>query len=135
MVACTVRDEDGSKVFNGQRDVRLTAAAAMNTTFAIGEVITAFKALHNNISGGLDGVPAEAFKYARHEVDNKTEFVMEPHLLKPIEHIRVTGDYPRQFEISQLAPIHKKGDVITTAGQLLAIWAERHTGDNVGVAQ
>ena len=91
--------------------MRLANVDAMNTPFAIGEVITALKALHNNKSGGVDGVPAEAFKYARREVENKTEFVLAPHLLKLMEHIRATGDYPRQFEISSITPIHKKGDV------------------------
>ena len=46
------------------------------------------------------------------EVDGKFQNMLVPHLLTVLEHIRCTGEYPQQFEVSCLTPIHKKGDVM-----------------------
>ncbi|GFR49039.1 hypothetical protein Agub_g11063, partial [Astrephomene gubernaculifera] len=96
----------------GDRVARVTAAAALNVPFTLAEVIAALKSLRNNKSGGLDRVPAECFKCATREVEGRRMFVLAPYLLKLLEHIRSTGDYPVQFEVSALTPIHKKGDVM-----------------------
>jgi exonuclease III len=104
-------DGRGWATNGGERAARVVAAAALNLPFTLDEVKRAIRSLRNNKSGGLDKVPAECYKYATREVDNKEVNVLAPHLLTLFEHIRVTGDYPKQFCVSSLTPIHKKGDV------------------------
>ena len=113
-----VRGEDGRGWERGTagRDARVVAAAALNTPFALEEVVNAVRSLRNNRSGGLDRVPAECLKYASKPItigERVCEVnVLAPHLLVLLEHIRSTGDFPRQFCESSLTPIHKKGDVL-----------------------
>jgi hypothetical protein len=97
---------------NLARNQRVAAAAALSTPFTLAEVIAALKLLGNNKSPGLERAPAECYKYATRKAEDKEELVLAPYLLCLMEHIRSTGDYPKQFEVSALTPIHKKGDVM-----------------------
>ena len=104
--------ETGDLTEADARRTRVVAAAALNIPFTLSEVETAIQCLKNHKSGGLDRVPAECYKYATREIeDGKTFNVLAPFLLALFEHIRVSGDYPRQFCETSLTPIHKKGDV------------------------
>ena len=95
------------------RHARVVAAASLNVPFELHEVEAALRCLKNNKSGGLDRVPAECFKYATREIEDGKEFnVLAPFLLTLFEHIRISGDYPKQFCETSLTPIHKKGDVL-----------------------
>ena len=96
----------------GDRVERVAAATALNTPFTLEEVTKAIRALGNNKSVGFEKVPAECYKYAKREVDGRYVNVLAPHILTLLEHIRSTGDYPEQFEVSCLTPIHKKGDTL-----------------------
>ena len=68
--------------------------------------------LGNHKSPGLERAPAECYKYATRKIENREELVLAPYLLSLMEHIRSTGDYPKQFEVSFVTPLHKKGDVL-----------------------
>lgn len=94
---------------------RRDSAEVLNTPFTLGEVIAALKALRNNKSGGLDRTPIEAYKYATRQTADAqgrpcTLFVLAPHLLTLLEHVRSTGDVPEQWCVSTLTPVFKKGD-------------------------
>ncbi|GLC35023.1 hypothetical protein PLESTM_000270700 [Pleodorina starrii] len=92
------------------RNQRVVAAASLSAPFTLAEVIAALKSLRNHKSPGLELAPAECYKYATRSIENKEEFVLAPYLLRLLEHIRSTGDYPKQFEVSVITPLHKKGD-------------------------
>ncbi|GLC33248.1 hypothetical protein PLESTB_001753600 [Pleodorina starrii] len=94
------------------RNQRVVAAASLNAPFSLAEVIAALKSLANHKSPGLERAPAECYKYATRKVEDKEELVLAPYLLRLLEHIRSTGDYPKQFEVSIVTPLHKKGDAL-----------------------
>ncbi len=84
----------------------------LNAPFTEKEMAVALRCLRNHKSGGLESVPAECYKYAtREDAEGRASNVLIPHLLRLMEFIRSTGDYPRQFAAVALSPIHKKGDV------------------------
>ncbi|GLC51883.1 hypothetical protein PLESTB_000558900 [Pleodorina starrii] len=95
----------------GARPSRVELAASLNSPFTVEEVGLVISSLSNNKSSGLDSVPAECYKYAKREVEGRFFNVLTPHVHRLFEHIRSTGDFPAQFEVSCLTPIHKKGDV------------------------
>jgi hypothetical protein len=94
------------------RNQRVAAAAALSSSFTLAEVIAALKFMGNHKAPGLERTPVECYKYATRKVEDKEELVLAPYLLRLMEHIRSTGDYPKQLEASVLTPIHKKGDVL-----------------------
>ena len=91
---------------------RAETAEQLNEPFTEEEMVAALKCLRNHKSGGLESVPAECYKYAAcADEEGRAYNVLAPHLLKLMEFIRSSGDYPRQFAQVALSPIHKKGDV------------------------
>ncbi|MFY7872612.1 MAG: RNA-directed DNA polymerase [Limnohabitans sp.] len=63
----------------------------------------------------MDRTPIEAYKYATRQIADAQGrpcklFVLAPHLLALLEHVRSTGDVPEQWCVSTLTPVFKKGD-------------------------
>jgi hypothetical protein len=93
---------------------RRVAASALADPFTLVEIERGLKRMKNNKSGGVDPVTAECYKYALCLDDDGKAMrnVMAPVLLTLLEHIRSSGDYPSQFQVTTVAPIYKgKGDV------------------------
>ncbi|GIM09158.1 hypothetical protein Vretimale_13017 [Volvox reticuliferus] len=83
----------------------------MDEPFSASEVGKAIQRLSNGKSGGLGKIPAECLKKATRLVDDKEVNVMVGPLRALFEHIRSMNDFPVQFEVAALSPLHKKGDV------------------------
>jgi hypothetical protein len=90
---------------------RREGAAVLNTPITIAEVEAALKSLRNNKSQGLERVSAECYRHACSPGDGETppRYTLAPMLRDFFEHVRVSGDFPQQFRVTCLSPLHKKG--------------------------
>mgnify|MGYP001809915718 CR=1 FL=1 len=83
----------------------------LHAPFSMDEVLEVVGAMKNNKSSGLECTPAECYKYACREFeDGSMANVLIPSIQAIMEHIRSTGDFPRQFTVFPVTPIFKKGD-------------------------
>ncbi|GIL69555.1 hypothetical protein Vretifemale_482 [Volvox reticuliferus] len=104
-------DGNGWEASMGQRVQRVEAAAQLNEPFSVGEVALTIRCLSNNKACGPDRIPAECYKGAKKEIEGRSvNNLLVPHILRLLEYIRSTGDYPEQFQTSCVTPLFKKGD-------------------------
>ncbi len=85
---------------------------ALNQPFTQAEVEAVLRNLHNGLSCGPDGIPAEFLKYAvmRDDRGQVQEYMLAPYLLTLFNHLFNQGTLPTQWTASLLTLLHKKGD-------------------------
>nr|XP_006822390.1 PREDICTED: uncharacterized protein LOC102805024 [Saccoglossus kowalevskii] len=74
----------------------------LNKEIKLKEILYATKKLKNKKSCGPDSIPGEMLKY------NSTS--MKDALKKLFNHVLQTGEYPNNWNVSLLSPLHKQSD-------------------------
>ena len=85
---------------------------ALNAPISLGEVLAGLKSLHNGRATGVQGLPAELFRYAKDERAPgmpPPENVLAPALVAVLNSAFVAGQVPPSVNGSLITPVHKKG--------------------------
>lgn len=99
----------------------LQRAAVLNVPFTTAEVAHALNRLNNHRAAGLSGVCAEFFRYAKHQpppVDGRmppAEHVLLQPLVLLMNAVFKQGVVPKQWDLSLITPVHKRGSTLNTS--------------------
>ena len=90
---------------------------ALNAPISLGEVLAGLQNLHNGRATGVQGLPAELFRYAKDERApgmSPPENVLAPALVAVLNSAFVAGQVPPYVNGSLITPVHKKGSKVDT---------------------
>jgi hypothetical protein len=98
----------------------LQAGTALNVPFTTAEIITALKRLRNAKSPGFTGICSEFFRYAKYttsDADSRPSphYVLADCLTRFMNAVFAHGVVPRQWDLSLITPVHKRGSAMNTA--------------------
>ena len=89
-------------------------ADALNAPISLGEVLVGLQKLHNGRATGMQGLPAELFRYAKDTQKSgipPPEHVLAPALVAVLNSTFVAGRVPASANGSLITPVHKKGSL------------------------
>ena len=92
-------------------------ADALNAPISLGEVLVGLRKLHNGRATGMQGLPAELFRYAKDVQESgmpPPEHVLAPALVAVLNSAFVAGRVPASVNGSLITPVHKKGSKLDT---------------------